>query len=126
MTGFLQQWADAGARSTRGTSSSELNVTDQRRHVAPARQTEVVPSSDVVTTYTVQPTIRPARREPNYCTNSEEPAMVQALDRIASLLAAAYRRYSGIRRMPVDESDNLPGDELALSTGQSVHECDAV
>src|SRR5258706_7798679 len=55
-----------------------------------------------------------------------DPSVTEALHKVAGLLAAAYQRFVGVPRVPVNPANNLPQDGLALSAGQSVHECDRI
>ncbi len=50
---------------------------------------------------------------------ANDTTTVEALREVAGLLAIAYQRRQRIRRIPEAEADA----ELALSAGQSVHEC---
>lgn len=55
--------------------------------------------------------------------SGKDPVTVEALRKVASLLAAAYRRWQMTPRIPEVLRDP-PKGELALSPGQSVHGCE--
>src|ERR1051326_4101011 len=52
---------------------------------------------------------------------SRDQAAIDAVREIAGLLAVGYRRFSAIRRVPLDRHDAQPQSGLALRDGSSLH-----
>jgi hypothetical protein len=98
MTGFLQRWA---REAPLAATVSDLVVV-KRTSPDPASESKLADA------------------------NFPATGDVEAIQEIAGLLAAAYQRFARVPRLPVKPANHLGQDALALSPGQSVHECDRI
>ena len=66
-------------------------------------------------------TERPSAHETAHLLSGDDPALTGARSEIAGLLAIAYQRYAGIRRVGIDRHESSVDGGLANSGAPSVH-----